>query len=135
MSTVQDIFKTHPHPAQMDIDLLSRAAQEVFACSQTCTACSDDCLGEDDAMALRRCIRVCLDCADICDTTGRVLSRQTESNLTMVQNQIDACAAACGLCAEECERWAAHHEHCRACAEICRSCESTCKDLRDKMAA
>ena len=37
--------------------------------------CADDCLSEDDHADLVRCIRLDLDCADVCDATGRILTR------------------------------------------------------------
>lgn len=135
MSNVHEIFRTHPHPTNMDMTFLSTTAEELFACSQACSACADDCLGEDQIQTLRRCIRTCLDCADICETTGRLVSRQTESNGKLIQSQLDACVLACQICADECERHASMHEHCRFCAETCRHCEKACSDLRGKMAA
>jgi hypothetical protein len=53
-------------------------------CAQACTACADACLSEQNVADLAKCIRSNLDCADICDTTGRVLSRHTgyDANIT-----------------------------------------------------
>ena len=51
-------------------------------CAQACTACADGCLGEDRVAELTKCIRTETDCADICDTTGRVLSRHTGYDAT-----------------------------------------------------
>ncbi len=53
---------------------------------------------------LAKCIRTDLDCADVCEATGRVLSRHT------------------GYHAET-------HEHCRIGAEACRRCGQACRDL------
>ena len=77
---------------------------------------------------LRKCIRLDLDCADICDTTGRVLTRQTEYDAPTAKAQLEACAEACGTCWEECKSHADHHEHCRICAEACRRCEEACRE-------
>jgi hypothetical protein len=43
--------------------------------------CADACLGEEKVEMLRRCIRLNLDCADVCNATGRMLSRQQEPDL------------------------------------------------------
>jgi hypothetical protein len=77
---------------------------------------------------LRQCIRLDLDCADLCRATGSVASRRTGTNDEVVRRLIEACAEACRLCAEECETHASHHEHCRVCAETCRQCESACRE-------
>jgi hypothetical protein len=76
-----------------------------------------------------RCARLCLDCADICDATRRIVIRQTEPDLGVVRAVIETCAVACRACGNECEKHAAHHKHCRLCVEVCRRCEQACRDL------
>ncbi len=78
---------------------------------------------------LVRCIRLNLDCADVCAATGRLLSRQTMPEWQLLQAQLQACALACRLCGDECARHAQMHEHCRVCAEMCRECEAACERL------
>lgn len=71
-----------------------------------------------------------LDCADTCETTGKLLSRLTETDSTLRRAVLEACAEACRLCAEERERDAEMGmEHCRLCAEACRRCEGACRSL------
>jgi ABC-type Mn2+/Zn2+ transport system ATPase subunit len=82
-----------------------------------------------DIQMLARCIRLDLDCADICDATGKILSRQTATEPQMLRASLQACAEACRLCAEECENHAEHHEHCRVCAEVCHRCEQACNNV------
>jgi hypothetical protein len=78
---------------------------------------------------LVRCIRLCLDCADVCEATGRVVTRQTASDVGVVRAAVEACVVTCHACREECERHAQHHEHCRICAQVCSRCEQACNDL------
>jgi hypothetical protein len=127
--TVREILEKHPRPTGLDRDLLVRCIEDCFDCNAVCTSCSDACLAEPDVEELRRCIRLCLDCADACAATGRIVTRQTEPDLSAVRAAIEACAVACGASATECERHAAHHEHCRVCAEVCRRCEQACNEL------
>jgi hypothetical protein len=96
---------------------------------KACTSCADADLGERDVPELIRCIRLCLDCADICEATGRVVTRQSASDIGVVRATVQACVVACGVCRAECERHAEHHEHCRVCAAVCRRCEEACGDL------
>ena len=78
---------------------------------------------------LARCIRLDLDCTNVCDATGKILSRQTAFEVQMAQAALEACARVCRLCSEECEQHAEHGmEHCRICAEACRRCESACNE-------
>ena len=79
--------------------------------------------------AIVKCIRLNLDCADVCTATGRVVSRQTEYDAHVTRKQLEACIAACNSCGDECQGHAEHMAHCRVCAESCRRCEDVCKEL------
>ncbi|WP_308283479.1 four-helix bundle copper-binding protein [Pseudonocardia nigra] len=74
--------------------------------------------------------RMNLDCADICDTTGRVLSRHTGYDANLTRTVLEACAQACKSCGEVC----VHHgrqgvQHCQVCADECRRCEAACREM------
>jgi len=85
---------------------------------------------ETSLEALAKCIRLCLDCADICGATGRVVSRQTEYDANVTRAILQACEQACRSCGEECAKHGEHGmEHCAVCAEQCRRCEQACADL------
>lgn len=123
------MLDTHPWPGHVDRDVLARCIEECVSCAQACTSCADACLSEDSVTELRKCIRLNLDCADICETTGRVLTRQTEYDAPTSKAQLHACIEICRTCAEECARHADMHEHCRVCADACRRCHQACDDL------
>ena len=129
MTHAEQMIRTNPSPAAVDATTLAGCIEACYDCAQSCTACADACLGEDDPKPLSRCIRLNLDCADVCDATGRILSRQTAFEPKMARAALQACAEACRLCGDECERHASHHEHCRVCAEACRRCEQACNDV------
>nr|WP_238992263.1 four-helix bundle copper-binding protein [Jiangella ureilytica] len=78
---------------------------------------------------LRTCIRTNLDCADICETTARVLSRHTGYDANITRAMLQTCMTVCRSCADECGRHADAHEHCRVCAEACRQCAVACDEL------
>ena len=128
----------HSNPSQVAFDTtaLIECVQACFVCAQACTACADACLGEQDTKMLLRCIRLNIDCADICVTTGRVLSRQTALEPAMVRAALQACSTACRLCGDECEQHAQHGmRHCQLCAAACRSCEQSCEQLTAALGA
>jgi uncharacterized membrane protein len=133
MHHVTEMLETHPQATANEA--LARCIERCFACAFACTSCADACLAEEQVQELVRCIRLDLDCADVCDATGRVLTRQTSSEPGLARSMLEACAQACRVCAEECERHAAHHEHCRVCAEACRRCEQACEDLLSSISA
>ncbi|WP_324651070.1 four-helix bundle copper-binding protein [Georgenia sp. H159] len=124
-----EMLRTTPAETGIDPGLLARTIDTLVACSQACTACADACLSEDMVAELRACIRTNLDCADVCDTAARVLSRQTSYNADVTRAVLQACVEVCRACGTECASHADHHEHCRVCAEACRSCEEVCSQL------
>lgn len=129
MAVAQDMLRTTPSKIGFPADDLAACIQACLECAQACTACADACLGEDMVAELRRCITTDLGCADVCEATGRILSRQTGYDAALTRAVLTACQEACHLCAEECERHAAMHEHCKVCAAACRRCEEACGRL------
>lgn len=132
-TSTEKMIKTSPGAAGRDTSSLAKCIDACFEAAQTCTSCADACLGEKNLDALRRCIRLNLDCADLCETTGRLLSRVSQGgSATLAQSLAQACAQACGECAAECEKHATgmKMEHCKMCAEACRRCEAACRALR-----
>ena len=130
MSYAGEMLRTSPNNPPVDEghrSLLAEAIEALFDCAQACTACADACLAESGLEDLVRCIRLNLHCADICTTTGRLLSRQEAPELARAM--LETCALACKLCGDECVGHASHMEHCRICAEACRRCEDACRRL------
>lgn len=120
-----EMLQAHKHN-RASADLV-KCIDACFECAQCCTTCADACLAEEMADMLARCIRTDLDCADICNVTGRILSRLTQPSSDILHAQLETCAAACRVCAEECDKHASKHDHCRICAECCRMCAESCK--------
>ncbi|MEV6907263.1 four-helix bundle copper-binding protein [Amycolatopsis sp. NPDC051071] len=134
MTQSAEMLETYPADlGQIDRDKLARCIDECFTCAQTCTACADACLSEDMVAELTKCVRTDLDCADLCATTGNVLSRHTGYDANLTKVLLEACELACKACGDECARHAEQHEHCRICAETCRRCEQACRDLRSSL--
>lgn len=129
-TVVKDMLKSYPADlGGVDREKLVRCIEACIACAQACTACADACLSEEMVAELAKCIRTDLDCADICETTGRVLSRHTGYDANITRAQLQACATVCKACADECESHAGMHDHCRICADACRRCEQACNEL------
>ena len=124
-----DLLKLHPNKGSWNVEMVEKCVQECIDCAQSCTSCADACLSEQDVQALVRCIHADLDCADICDATGRVLSRLSRPSEEIMKQQLIACRTACEVCEVECRKHEKHHEHCRICADSCRSCKSVCDEI------
>lgn len=125
---VREMISTHPHAQGSAAADVLKFIEEAYDCAQTCTSCADACLGEEMVQDLTQCIRMNLDCADICVATGAMASRRTGRNVDVLSAAIQACAEACRVCGDECQQHAEAHEHCRICADACRSCEQACRD-------
>ena len=129
MSYAKQLLDTYPRDVNLDADLLAGAIDALSDCAQACIADADDDLSEQNIAEMVKCIRLCLDCADVCTATLGVTSRQTEYDANVTRSLLEACVAACRSCGDECERHAQMHEHCRVCAEACRRCEQACRQL------
>src|SRR5689334_25150901 len=56
--------------------LLAATIDALSDCAQACTADADADLREDDVKSMITCIRLCLDCTDVCTATVAVISRR-----------------------------------------------------------
>lgn len=135
MTHLSEMLRTHPRASSASLPGLQECIEACYDCAQSCNSCADACLGEQSVQELVRCIRLNLDCAEVCMTTGGILARLTEPDMQLSRAQVEACMAACRICAEECERHAQMHEHCRICAEACRRCEQACQTILQGMTA
>jgi Domain of Unknown Function (DUF326) len=129
MSYARQLLDTYPRTYRADADLLAAVIDALTDCVQACTADVSADLSEPQLAEMVTCIRLCLDCADICAASAGVVSRQAAYDPAVVRPLLEACAASCRSCGDECERHAAHHPHCRVCATACRRCEQACRDL------
>ena len=130
MSYARQMLDTYSRTFNVDAGLLAAGIDALSDCVQACTADVDADLSEQNVTDMVTCIRVCLDCADVCTATIGVTSRQASYDATVARPLLEACVAICKSCGDECERHA-HMPHCRVCAEACRRCEQACRDLLD----
>jgi hypothetical protein len=129
MSYARQLLDTYPRDFNVDAGVLAATIEALNDCAQACTADADADLSEQNVAEMVKCIRLCLDCADVCAATVGVTSRQSEYDANLTKPLLEACAAICKSCGDECERHSQMHEHCRVCAEACRRCEQACREL------
>jgi len=132
MTHLAEMLRNQPHQpsALAAIEACIPAGND---CAQSCTSCAEACVAEKDPAMLLYCIRLDLDCADLCAATGRIVSRMTKPNRALTEAALEACIVACGACADECREHAEMHAHCRICAEACDACAEACQSLLDAM--
>ena len=125
------MFKTHPHPASTHGEEARALVETAVECGQACTVCADACLSEPEVQRLAHIIRLCLDCADICELTARLLVRPSHRDAPTLHLQLQTCVQICRSCADECTECAEtmKMEHCRICADACRRCVTACERM------
>ena len=132
MSYARQMLDTYPRTLHPDDNLLAAAIDAISDCAQACTADVDADLSEQNLAEMVKCIRLCLDCTDICTATGAVLSRLAEYEPDATRPLLESCIAICNNCGGECGHHA-HMPHCRTCAEACGRCEQACRDLLETL--
>ena len=128
MSYARQMLDSYPRTVNLDAGVLAATIDALSGCAQACTADIDADLSEQDLAEMVRCIRLCLDCVDVCTATVAVTSRLAEYDANVIRPLLEACVAICRSCGDECERHA-HMPHCRVCAEACRRCEQACHEF------
>lgn len=131
MSYTKEMLDAAPIGVPLDTSDVAAAIDACLACLQSCTSCADSDLGEDDVAEMSRCIALCLNCADVCDLTARLLSRPSQWESFIVYRLLEACVRACTDSAEECHKHAPHHRHCAVCEKVCRECIRACNAVLD----
>ncbi len=132
MSYSRQMLDTYPRAWTIDAGVLAAAIDALSDCAQACNADNAADLSEQTVSEMVRCIRLCLDCVDVCTATVGVISRQVEYDASLTRPLLEACVAICRSCGDECERHA-HMLHCRVCAQACRRCEQACRELLDAL--
>ncbi|MEW5888655.1 MAG: four-helix bundle copper-binding protein [Pseudomonadota bacterium] len=94
-----------------------------YACADACDHCAASCLQEQDVKALARCIRLDMDCAQICRLAAAYMARGSE----LAGAICELCARVCETCGEECARHPM--SHCQTCAQACRRCADECRRM------
>ena len=93
-------------------------------CAIECSHCAMACLDENDVKMLTACVKLNIDCADVCKLAASLLSRGSEHG----NHLLEECAEICEACATECEKHS-HMEHCKRCADVCRHCADECSAI------
>jgi hypothetical protein len=126
MTYTKDMLDAAPTGVALNTEDIAAAIDACLSCVQACTSCADADLAEQDVDELSTCIALCLDCADVCDLTARLLSRPAHWELYIVHRSLQACVRACTDSAEECAKHAHHHRHCAICEKVCQECIQAC---------
>lgn len=122
--SIEAMISEHPQVGSDYNPSLGAAVRKAVDCAAICNACADACLAEP--MDMSQCIRLNMDCSDVCTLMARAGSRRTGHDRNLIRSILAICIEACHRCGAEC----AMHDnaHCRRCAEMCRECEQACRE-------
>ncbi|MFE9609802.1 ferredoxin [Streptomyces sp. NPDC006012] len=110
---------------------LYRFLEDRFACAQACTECARACalrvslLDPDGSDGPERARRQGILCAEVCDTTCRMLSEQDCQDESGVRVQLEWCRA---VCADSALAFGGR-PGAQSTAEACRVCARACADF------
>jgi hypothetical protein len=97
-------------------------------CADACDYCSSSCLQEDDVKMMAACVRLDMDCAEICRMAVAYMARDSR----YAGDLCGLCADVCEACGAECARHT--QPYCQACAEACRRCAAECRRMASPFA-
>lgn len=100
--------------------------EQYQSCIDACYACDHcavSCLDESDVKNMTRCIKLDMDCAQICRLAASYMARGSEFAQTICQ----VCADLCEACGQECAKH--QMDHCQRCAQACRKCAEACRQM------
>lgn len=122
MTTVATMLDADPARSPMDTRLHADTVEALREAARVTRQCAHACLSHEGA-AMRRCISLDLDVADLTDATAAMVIRLESPTATLAA--LAACRAALAACAEECQQHS-HLRHCAICAEVCLRVEDQC---------
>jgi hypothetical protein len=133
MSYARELLDTYLGSLNADAGVLAATIDALSDCAEACIADTEADLNEQDLAEMVTCIRLCLNCADVCAATMGVVTRQAAYDPNVTRPLLEACIAICNSCGDECARHAPHMPHCRVCEQACRRCEQACRELLDAL--
>jgi hypothetical protein len=113
----------------MDMMSMQRLIDAASACEQACTMCSGSMSGMAD---MDRCGAMCATCAEMCNTTMRMMLRPNGRHLESMMAMLQACMTMCMACADECVQHT-DMQVCQMCASACREMASACEAMMASM--
>lgn len=94
-----------------------------YDCAAACDYCAASCLKEEDPGMMRDCIRLDMQCANLCRLAAQFMAMGS----TWAKSVCQLCAEICEECGKTCRQHAM--DHCQKCADACLRCAETCRAM------
>jgi hypothetical protein len=112
----------------MDMMAMQRLIDAASACEQACTMCA----ASTGMEGMDRCHAMCMTCADMCNTTMRMMLRPAGYDMDSMMAMLQANMTMCLACAAECEKHP-DMQVCMMCAAACREMAKACETMMASM--
>jgi len=128
----------YPHGVtpQTSQQQLYRFLEDRFTCAQACTECARACsvrvslVDPGGPESHERVRRLGIMCAEVCDTTCRLLCEENHQDEEGLRGRVDRCRRVCLECAGAFE----DHPGAESAAAACRACAAACSDFLETLA-
>ncbi|MBP5980524.1 MAG: four-helix bundle copper-binding protein [Halomonas sp.] len=107
----------------MSIQKFKECIEACNICAIYCDNCASSCLQEHNLDNMAECIRLDIQCAQICRLAVAFMAQNSE----YAQDICQLCADICQKCGDECGQHKAGH--CQECAQACHRCASLCASI------
>jgi hypothetical protein len=104
---------------------MDECIQNCLDCYRACLATVPHCLNRGGEHASQAHITILLECAELCQTSARLMLIQS----TIHGDVCNVCATACERCADDCLRMGSGDAKMLNCAEVCNRCAKTCAGM------
>jgi hypothetical protein len=132
MTQTTEMMKSMSMPAGVDMTAMQECIDQCSVCMQACSMCADEMAGMPE---MGRCAVLCMNCADVCDATMRMMLRPSGMDMTAMRAMLQACMAMCEASMTECRSHGDMSPACAMCAQACEACMKACQAMMDSMAA
>lgn len=102
------------------LDEYKKCIEVCYLCAAACDNCAASCLEEKNLEMMRVCIKLDIQCANICRLAAQFMALNSE----VAKELCRVCADVCQRCGDESGRH--EHDHCQDCSRACKRCAEQC---------
>ena len=103
------------------LDEYKKCIEACYLCATACDNCAASCFDEENLEMMRECIKLDMQCANICRLAAQFMILNSGS----AQDLCRLCADVCQKCGDECGKH--DYDHCQDCSNACHHCAEQCR--------
>lgn len=93
----------------------------IYECQTKCKSCFNRCLEEQSLDVMRKCLKLTVECANVCELTASSIMFEGDFSPEM----LEICISSCEACRIECSTH--NNIYCAECAAMCGECSEACR--------